>query len=108
MHIGQTAHLPEHHYTNYFLERGELPRSYALGPLVSFYLQKVEKAARVGFEPTRRLNTAYSISNCDPYVATRSILSTKSADLQIVEFPPVSFKIFVAENGTRRVVLDRT
>src|SRR5215216_3361567 len=29
----------------------------------TFYLQKTEKAERVGFEPTRRLNTAYAISN---------------------------------------------
>ena len=28
-----------------------------------FYLQTEEKAERVGFEPTRRLNTAYAISN---------------------------------------------
>ena len=28
-----------------------------------FYLQKVDKAERVGFEPTRRLDTVYTISN---------------------------------------------
>ncbi len=31
-----------------------------------FYLQTREKAERVGFEPTRRLNTAYAISNRAP------------------------------------------
>src|SRR5215211_5789670 len=31
--------------------------------LIAFYLQTGEKAERVGFEPTRRLNTAYAISN---------------------------------------------
>ena len=29
----------------------------------TFYLQIEGKAERVGFEPTRRLNTAYAISN---------------------------------------------
>src|ERR671910_1151420 len=29
----------------------------------TFYLQTEGKAERVGFEPTRRLNTAYAISN---------------------------------------------
>ena len=31
--------------------------------LIAFYPQTKEKAERVGFEPTRRLNTAYAISN---------------------------------------------
>jgi hypothetical protein len=48
----------------------------------TFYLQNNDETERVGFEPTRRLNTTYAISNCDPYVLTRSIPSTKSADLQ--------------------------
>jgi hypothetical protein len=30
------------------------------------HLQTEEKAERVGFEPTRRLNTAYAISNRAP------------------------------------------
>src|SRR5215218_4218460 len=34
--------------------------------LIAFYLQTEEKAERVGFEPTRRLNTAYAISNRAP------------------------------------------
>jgi hypothetical protein len=29
----------------------------------AFYLQTLEKAEREGFEPSRRLNTAYAISN---------------------------------------------
>jgi hypothetical protein len=32
----------------------------------TFYLQMAGKAERVGFEPTRRLNTAYAISNRAP------------------------------------------
>src|SRR5918993_2853903 len=32
----------------------------------TFYLQTEEKAERVGFEPTRRLNTVYTISNRAP------------------------------------------
>jgi hypothetical protein len=36
----------------------------------------------VGFEPTRRFNTAYAISSRYPFVPTRTIPSAKSADLQ--------------------------
>jgi hypothetical protein len=44
----------------------------SLGPhslyfeVIAFYLQIKEKAERVGFEPTRRLNTAYAISSRAP------------------------------------------
>jgi hypothetical protein len=48
----------------------------------TFYLQTKGKAERVGFEPTRRFNTAYAISSCNPYVLTCSTPSTKSALLQ--------------------------
>src|ERR671911_416763 len=34
--------------------------------VIVFYLQIKEKAERVGFEPTRRLNTAYAISSRAP------------------------------------------
>jgi hypothetical protein len=34
--------------------------------IVVFYLQNKEEAERVGFEPTRRLNTAYAISSRAP------------------------------------------
>src|ERR687897_3271642 len=34
--------------------------------VIVFYLQNKEKAERVGFEPTRRLNTAYAISSRAP------------------------------------------
>ena len=34
--------------------------------IIAFYLQIKEKAERVGFEPTRRLNTAYAISSRAP------------------------------------------
>jgi hypothetical protein len=40
----------------------------------TFYLQTEEKAERVGFEPTRRLNTAYVISNPRSYVTVRIIM----------------------------------
>src|SRR5215203_6531146 len=34
--------------------------------LIAFYPQTKEKAERVGFEPTRRFNTAYAISSRAP------------------------------------------
>ncbi len=48
----------------------------------TFYLQTEEKAERVGFEPTRRFNTAYAISSPKTCLLARSILSAKIADLQ--------------------------
>lgn len=39
---------------------------YSLQTPTTFYLQIVEKAEREGFEPSRRLNTAYAISNRAP------------------------------------------
>ena len=39
---------------------------YSLHMPATFYLQIVEKAEREGFEPSRRLNTAYAISNRAP------------------------------------------
>jgi hypothetical protein len=42
--------------------------------LTTFYLQTEYKAERVGFEPTRRLNTAYAISNPRSYVTVRIIM----------------------------------
>ena len=46
------------------------------------YLQTEGKAERVGFEPTRRFNTAYAISSPKTYVLARSIASAKLALLQ--------------------------
>ena len=66
MNIGQTAHLPGSHPPNYSREHSMAPRSYELGSRDSSYLQTVKRAERVGFEPTRRLNTAYAISNRAP------------------------------------------
>jgi hypothetical protein len=62
MHIGQTAHLPRIHPTNYSQERSAAARSCRPGPR-ELLLPNRRKAERVGFEPTRRLNTAYAISD---------------------------------------------
>ena len=44
----------------------ELGTSFSPCRSSAFHLQNIEKAERVGFEPTRRLNTAYAISNRAP------------------------------------------
>jgi hypothetical protein len=36
--------------------------------IIAFYLRIKKEAERVGFEPTRRLNTAYMISSPNSYV----------------------------------------
>ena len=46
--------------------------------LIAFYLQIKEKAERVGFEPTRRLNTAYAISSRAPSANSDTSPYTKS------------------------------
>ena len=58
---------------------GSGPYSSSLPP---FTCKQGVKAERVGFEPTRRFNTAYAISSPKTYVLARSILSAKSALLQ--------------------------
>jgi hypothetical protein len=46
--------------------QGYLGPSFPYFEIIAFYLQTKEKAERVGFEPTRRLNTAYAISSRAP------------------------------------------
>src|SRR5215211_1209893 len=46
--------------------QGYLGPSFPHSELIVFFLQTKEKAERVGFEPTRRLNTAYAISSRAP------------------------------------------
>src|SRR5918995_952338 len=46
--------------------------------VIVFYLQNKAKAERVGFEPTRRLNTAYAISSRAPSANSDTSPYTKS------------------------------
>src|SRR5919107_6283628 len=46
--------------------QGYLGPSFPHSELIAFYPQTKEKAERVGFEPTRRLNPAYAISSRAP------------------------------------------
>ena len=54
----------------------------------TFYLQTEEKAERVGFEPTRRLNTAYAISNRAP--SANSDTSPGSTDRSLPKSEPTA------------------
>jgi hypothetical protein len=54
----------------------------------TFYLQSNDEAERVGFEPTRRLNTAYAISNRAP--SANSDTSPGSTDRSLPKSEPTA------------------